>query len=560
MKPLQPLCFLSALLHLSLAMDLGVLEKLKHLNDDLPAASVDSSPAAQAFDRGNTLRSEERFMEAADEFYTAMTLRYSPLETVYMAYLDCYQRMNKLASGYFRVGSAYIQQGDQENAVNLLLRTIDPEVFSEESRDDIAEAYHLLSTVYSDKDMKKTLEFIAKAISLRSDKAEYHYELGTYLFAVQEWSLALESFRTCYNLDPELGAVLANVVYLETRICEWDKFDEHMALLETQATKILNLLEKALEEAGEDKRFEVFYAFSRQLTVEPHMTLAFPLDPALKLRIAKRQALFEQVKALRELGMKKPYSHSPTERVAARRIRVGYVSADFKLKATSYLLRHFFQFHNRDLFEVFCFATTADSDDQAKAGVGGSDWREDIASTVEHFMDISVLSPKDRIKMIHKKLKIDILINMDGYSNNGIRDTYIFQVQAAPIQMSMIVYVGSLGASYVQYVITDKVTSPVEYEQYYSEKFVQLPQSFFANVHAITREISPPRRERVERDSFVFCNFNKHLKISPSIFKLWLDVFVEVIAAQKQVKFLLLEVSIVCYQIPPMYARVHFST
>ena len=529
--------------HVTTALDLGVLEQLKHLDEGAPEETAPTDPASVAFANGLASKAEGDFLGAADHFYEAMVLRYNPLDKVYMHYLECYKRIGKLASGYYRIAEAFMKQRDTENALQLLMQVTSPDLYTEESREDIAAGFHLLGVIYSDSDMKKTLEAVGKAITLHPEKAEYHYELGTYLFAIQEWALSLESFRKCYELNPDLGAVLANMVYLETRVCEWDNFDEHMKLLEQRASEVLDEFEAAVAAVEKQQVASVIQAFSLKLSVEPHMTLSFPLDPVLKLRIAKRQALLEQVVALDKLGLSEAYVHRPSNHVAARRIRIGYVSADFRLKATSYLLRHMFQFHNRDVFEVYCFATTADSDEAAKARIGGSDWREDISSTVEHFMDISMLSPKDRVMIIKDKLKIDILINMDGYSNNGIRDVSVFQVQAAPVQMSMIVYVGSLGASYVQYVVTDKITSPLEYEDIYAEKFIHMPQSFFANVHAITKELSPPTREKPEKDAFTFCNFNKHLKISPSVFSLWLDILLELVNRKLKTKLLFLEVS-----------------
>lgn len=65
---------------------------------------------------------------------------------------------------------------------------------------------------------------------------------------------------------------------------------------------------------------------------------------------------------------------------------------------------------------------------------------------------------------------IMILVNWDGYSNNGLRATGLFPLQPAPLQVGHQEYIGSMGASYIQYIITDQVTSPIAYEEYYDEK------------------------------------------------------------------------------------------
>lgn len=101
-----------------------------------------------------------------------------------------------------------------------------------------------------------------------------------------------------------------------------------------------------------------------------------------------------------------------------------------------------------------------------------------------------------------------ILINWDGYSNNGLRATGLFPLQPAPLQVGHQEYIGSMGANYIQYIITDQVTSPLAYEEYYDEKvygipkswsycdvaqFIYMPHCFHANSMAyMTPHIQPP--------------------------------------------------------------------
>lgn len=517
-----------------------VFEGLRHLgNENALNLSPLGTPAREAYDLGNTLRQNGEYMKAADAFFKAISLLFIPLEEAYKLYLQCYADYGQPAAGFSRIGIAYVKQGDHDNARNLLLQAIHPSHYTEEGKASIAEAYFYLSQVESDK--REQIAYSVRAIELEPNVAAYHYNLGTSLFSLGEWLLSLESFRKCYSLDPALSAVLPNIVYLETRVCDWVNYSTNMRILGETITHELDALESALESAPDDKKLQVYQLFVQRPTVEPHMTLAFPFDPMLKLRNAKRLAVFEQLQALHVTKRAGPYVHKGSTRKRRDRIRVGYVSADFKLKATSYLLRHLFKFHDRDRFEVFIYATTGDSAESMKAVVG--DWRREIAESVEHFVDLSGISGADRVQTV-KANDIDILINMDGYSNNGIRDVMMFQLQVAPIQMAMIVYVGTLGADYIQYVITDTITSPIEHEHTYTEKFIHLPQSFFANVHAVTSELDPPSVQYTPKNLFTFCNFNKHLKISPQIFTLWLDALQQILYSGVTTKLLMLEVSL----------------
>lgn len=98
-----------------------------------------------------------------------------------------------------------------------------------------------------------------------------------------------------------------------------------------------------------------------------------------------------------------------------------------------------------------------------------------------------------------------------------------------------------MGASYIQYIVTDAVASPIKFEHLYSEKFIVMPNSFLANSFTYqVPYISPPVLELDEEDnpqhngcgglpaSFVFCSFNKHLKIEPNVFLEWLQILQDV--------------------------------
>jgi predicted O-linked N-acetylglucosamine transferase (SPINDLY family) len=93
---------------------------------------------------------------------------------------------------------------------------------------------------------------------------------------------------------------------------------------------------------------------------------------------------------------------------------------------------------------------------------------------------------------------------------------------------------GTMGADFIQYVITDPIASPLKYESHYSEKFIYLPNSFMANSFSyLEPEILPPilnPEKNLPQEkgcggapaTFVYCNFNKQLKFDPFVFRSWL--------------------------------------
>ena len=183
-----------------------------------------------------------------------------------------------------------------------------------------------------------------------------------------------------------------------------------------------------------------------------------------------------------------------------------------------------FQYHDRSRFEVYCIANTPNSPKGDRESMG-IDWRKTIEEQVEHFVDVSGKSEEEIVKLVHDDLKIHILVDMDGYSNNGIRLRSLFPLQVAPIQVAMLVYVGTTGAPYMQYIVSDKVTTPKDLaDSTFAEKMLWMPHSFFVNSHAHIPALPPPVEKAPRSSAFRFCNFNKHLKITPESFKLFASI------------------------------------
>jgi predicted O-linked N-acetylglucosamine transferase (SPINDLY family) len=166
---------------------------------------------------------------------------------------------------------------------------------------------------------------------------------------------------------------------MKNRVCAWDTFEDDLKELEVKSLAAITKFYADRKAQGNHSKMAHFF--------HPHMTLALPLDPKLKLEITKTHAIVESDEIRAKMG-RDPYTYRPSQFDRNERIRVAYLSADFKLKATAYLVNHMYQFHNRDKYEVFCLANTEDSPEQSRRELG-LNWRQDIADSVEHFIDVS---------------------------------------------------------------------------------------------------------------------------------------------------------------------------
>jgi predicted O-linked N-acetylglucosamine transferase (SPINDLY family) len=120
-------------------------------------------------------------------------------------------------------------------------------------------------------------------------------------------------------------------------------------------------------------------------------------------------------------------------------------------------------------------------------------------------------------------LGIDIAVDLSGYTGDGRPG--IFSYRAAPVQLSYIGYLGTMGACYYDYLIADKTLIPSESQAYYSEKIVYLPcYQVNDNKQEIPKVSFTRQQLNLPSNGFVLCCFNANYKISPSTFDGWMRI------------------------------------
>ncbi len=193
-----------------------------------------------------------------------------------------------------------------------------------------------------------------------------------------------------------------------------------------------------------------------------------------------------------------------------KKIRIGYFSCDFHEHPVAALTAELYEVHDRNHFEIHAFSYGPDTEDKMNLR---------IKAGVDHFHDVRAMPHKD-VAMLARSLEIDIAVDLGGFTQDA--RTGIFAMSAAPIQVSYIGYIGTLGANYYDYLVADQTMIPKEKQQHYSEKIVYLP-SFQVN----DSTQPPPSTSLTRQDvglpetGFVFCCFNNNFKITPTTFDSW---------------------------------------
>jgi protein O-GlcNAc transferase len=380
------------------------------------------------------------------------------------------------ARGHVLLGRALAALGQHQEALASFDRAI-------ALAPDLARAHGHRADLLAELD--RNAEAIAsydRALALAPDAVEDWFNRGGALTAVGRYEDAIASFNRAAALNPQLvGAdVLRAPLFLsKLRICDWTRYQE-------DAAQLVSMIRA-----------------NEPLSV-PFAALLLPCTPADQLRCARRYVQDHAVPP--PLWRGEIFSHD--------RIRVAYLSADFREHATSHLAAGLFERHDRSRFEITALSFGEDD---------GSASRRRVAAAFERFVDVRQSSDQE-IAELMRRLEIDIAVDLMGFTKD--HRLGVLARRPAPIAVNYLGYPGTMGAGFIDYIIADDTVIPAQHEAYYAERVVRLPGSYQVNddKRAIAAA-TPSRREcGLPDDAFVFCCFNNTQKLGPDIFDIWMRV------------------------------------
>ncbi len=217
---------------------------------------------------------------------------------------------------------------------------------------------------------------------------------------------------------------------------------------------------------------------------------------------------------------KKNHSNIPDPN---RRLKIGYISPDFRSHSVTYFFEPLLEAHNRDNFEIFGYGNVFHYDEVT----------ERLKSKFDQYRNVRPLDDKAKAEQIESD-GIDILIDLAGHS--GCTGLYAMAYKPAPIQATWLGYPDTTGMSQIDYRITDAVADPPGSEQYYSEKLFYLPGIFLCySPCGIQPPVEPSPFLQTKR--ITFGCFNNSSKINPLIIGLWAEILKQVPNSQLLLKF-----------------------
>jgi predicted O-linked N-acetylglucosamine transferase (SPINDLY family) len=200
------------------------------------------------------------------------------------------------------------------------------------------------------------------------------------------------------------------------------------------------------------------------------------------------------------------------ERYGHEKIRLAYLSTDFRAHAVGFLIVGALEHHDKARFETT--ALSIGSDD--KSEVHGR-----IVSAFDRFIDVRNRSDHETAALL-RELETDIVVDLNGYT--GDARTGIMAHRAAPVQVNYLGYPGTMGASYIDYIIADRVVIPETARGDYSEAVAYLPDTYQANdsKRRVSEKTFTRREAGLPEQSFVFCSLSSSYKFAPGMFDVWM--------------------------------------
>ncbi|MBL7185320.1 MAG: hypothetical protein ISS70_03265 [Phycisphaerae bacterium] len=380
---------------------------------------------------------------------------------------------------------------------------IDAKVAIESGR--IEEAKHLLND--------QAIEALNEMFEDNPSRTDIMFMLGLMFGKIGLAHKAEEWYRKVLQIEPN-----AHVFYKLGRICrstdrisEANEFAEKALQAEPKNTLFQTSL--ALDAIREGRTRDGVELLCRIVEEEPsnvdaHSKLLFHMHFLPDL---DQQGLFEEH---RRWGL----AHAPLSRAKTnhtntpepeRRLRVGYLSPDFRMHATVYNFAPLVEAHDRDVVEVYGYGNVARPDS----------FTEYLQHKFDKYRNVFTMSDADLAALIERD-KIDILVEIGGHI--GGNRLLALARKPAPVQID---YggVNTTGMEQIDYRITDDMLDVPDLRRFYAEESVCLPGGVYCYKPP---DFAPPLEPAAAKQNgyVTFGSFSNNLKINPHILALWAQV------------------------------------
>jgi protein O-GlcNAc transferase len=452
------------------------IEAIKYLQQAIILAPKDLDIQLNV---ANTLLALNKFEEAAG-YYRRLLRIQSQRDDIRTALCHCLTKIGNTAhqQGHFKLAEAAFS-----------------EAISFNNKDAIY--YYNLANAQRELALPKAaLENYQKALRLSPNDADIHNNLGNVQRELGYLDEAIKSYETALTLNPHLHHALVHLVHQKQHVCDWTNLNQHIQIIRSWVKDI------------------------PVAQISPFAFLAMPSTTAIEQQQCASNWVTQRYCAYLNAPLR-IVNQSVTQNTANKKLKIGYLSADFRLHPLAFLITDLIRHHDKAKFDVIGLSYGI-NDKSAE--------RKALEKAFTEFYDIQGLSEIECAKKI-QALDIDILVDLTGFTQSS--RSGIAALKPAPISVNWLGFPGTMGhytssdkaaQALFDYLITDEVIIPDNHKAFYSERLLHLP-CYQANNHQRPVATAPSRAEYYLPDhAFVFCAFNQTFKITQDVFNVWMQL------------------------------------
>jgi protein O-GlcNAc transferase len=420
--------------------------------------------------------------------------------------------------------------------------------------------YNLGNTLFDQGKLEETELCYNTAVQLKPDWTEVYYNLGLVRQTLGKPDEAADNYRQALSLYPDfiealyrLGIVLSRQLkYDEAEMClrrvietdpQWTDvyIDLGNVLLEKgEAGPALDFLYHALKYLPD--RADLIYSIGNAMLMKVNLQEAISfyknaiaLKPDFFLAYDNLFLTLQYMSGLTPEQWRREtepythlssslsgYSHYKNEKNPAKKLRIGYVSPDFRFHSCCWFIEPLFAAHNPQEVEIICFSEVAKPDFITRKLV-------DYSNTWYNTVGMS----DNQMTELIQSAGIDILVDLAGHTANN-RLT-VFARKPAPVQVSWLGFPATTGLTALDYRISDSWLTPPDSAEFFTEKLLILERPAYT--------YQPPEGcpevnnlPALKNNFITFGSFNNFAKISAETIKLWSEVLLAVPGSQLLLK------------------------
>jgi predicted O-linked N-acetylglucosamine transferase (SPINDLY family)/uncharacterized protein HemY len=339
-------------------------------------------------------------------------------------------------------------------------------------------AWNNLANIYLDGHLLDEAERVMQvALELNPNSPSLWNNLGNILSSAKRLKEALVAFRKCVELDPHYEPVLVNLAGVESHFGNLDRSIE--------------LLRGAIEVPGATTNLLFFANYHADWSGEQ----VFSLYKEVTRRYPARQ-----------------YFHYDNPRTGNRRLRIGYMSPDFRNHVCAIFIDPLLSHHDHQQFEVFAYSLVRREDTLT----------ERFISHVDHWRHCVGLSDQAIAEQIRAD-GIDVLIDLAGHT--GSSRLQVFALKPAPVQVSWWMgFAFGTGLAQVDYFLADEQMLPPGCESSFAEQLWRMPAPAVAYVPPERMQVAVGELPALRNGYVTFGSLTRPVRLNHKVIRVWSEL------------------------------------